>query len=169
MSTHTGAFGVVFDRLAHEVFEQLHGVPERLLCWTPSLTEGASLFTLAIQILEEGERSIFKGLEGKATHPTDSPRFETLAELLTRYELWLARVHEVVNQVPDAALDHIIMGPHHVQVPITEEEIAIADCLLITLGRLWSLVDEIQFLHGFLAEKNQISKHKLIGQSSKLD
>jgi hypothetical protein len=134
MSTYTGAFGAIFDRLAQEVFERLHGVPESLVYWTPSLKEDASLFTLATQILEEGERCIF--LKGKAPPQTDNPRPETLAELLNRYEQWLARVHEVVNQVPDAVEYRIDMGADHVQPPITEEMVVICDCLLLTLGRL---------------------------------
>ncbi|MBX5451995.1 DinB family protein [Thermogemmatispora sp.] len=108
MTNKARQFSSEFDRIAQEVLQLLQQVPAALLDHPFPTPESYSLFMLATYFVEVGEFWIV-GQIGKRPYPSPSlAEFcaaGTLPALIARYQRWLKEVHDILDRLPDEALD----------------------------------------------------------------
>ncbi|GER85797.1 MAG: DinB family protein [Thermogemmatispora sp.] len=108
MTNEARQFSSEFDHIAHEALQLLQQVPAALLDHPFPTPESYSIFMLATYLVEVGEFWIV-GQIGKKPQPSPSlAEFcaaGTLPALIARYQRWLKEVHDILDRLPDEALD----------------------------------------------------------------
>jgi|SRR5579859_2428781 len=126
-------FASVLEHIGQDVLAQLRAVPEDLLNQPLALPETNTLFALATHLVGAGEFWTLV-MAGERTIPRDRPaEFHatgTSAELVTRYERWIADVHAVLDSLPDAEMERIASPPASFQPRNPHQPMTVRDCLL---------------------------------------
>ena len=126
-------FASLLDYIGHDVVEHLRSVPEPLLNQPLTLPETNTLFALATHLVGAGEFWVL-ALAGERTIVRDRlAEFHatgTLVELVTRYERWIVDTHEVLDKLPDAAMERITQPPATFQPRTPSQPMTVRDCLL---------------------------------------
>src|SRR5947209_4610188 len=118
MLTEAEQFAAAFDRLGREVLFHLDGLPKSVLHWPPPLPHSASLFQRARRIIEESPFRALEVVEGSSVAYSrwwEEDVVGTHADLAMRYEQWLAALHQVLDTMPDGALDLFVELPRSSQ------------------------------------------------------
>ena len=133
MANEGSHFASLLEYIGREVLQQLRNVPEPLLNQPLTLPETNTLFALATHLVGAGEFWVL-ALAGGRTIVRDRPaEFHatgTLAELVTRYERWIADTHEVLDALPDETMEQIAHPPASFQPRIPDRPMTVRDCLL---------------------------------------
>lgn len=122
----------LLDRLGHGVLEELQGLPDEALNRALPLPETNTLYALAAHTLGAGE---FWSLAVAGARPLERDRpaefraVGTLADLMPRYERWLADLHATLDALPDEALAQPV-APQQQFRPFGDEPMTLGDCLL---------------------------------------
>lgn len=122
----------LLERLGHGVLDELKGLPDDALNRALPLPETNTLYALATHILGAGE---FWSLAMAGARPLDRDRpaefhaTGTLADLVPRYERWLADAHATLDVLPDEALAQPVTPPEQFR-PWGDEPMTLGDCLL---------------------------------------
>lgn len=132
MAGQAARIAQVLDRLGHQVLDELREVPDDALNRTLPMPETNTLYALATHILGAGE---FWSLAMAGARPQERDRpaefraTGTLADLVPRYERWLADAHAALEALPDEALARPVAPPPQFR-PWGDEPMTLGDCLL---------------------------------------
>ncbi len=133
MTNEASHFASVLEHIGQDVLAQLRAVPEALLNQPLALPETNTLFALATHLAGAGEFWTLV-MAGGRTIPRDRPaEFHakgTLAELVTRYDRWIADVHAVLDSLPDAEMERTATPPASFQPRNPNQPMTVRDCLL---------------------------------------
>jgi uncharacterized damage-inducible protein DinB len=132
MPTAGAEFAEVIERIARDALAALDGLSDELLNQPVPLPEANTLYALATHLAGAGEFWTLV-LAGGRTIPRDRPaEFHasgTLADLVARYERWIANLHAVLDTLPDAALErHADPTPYRAWQG--DEPLTVRACLL---------------------------------------
>ena len=122
----------LLDKLGRGVLDELQGLPDDALNRVLPLPETNTLYALATHILGAGE---FWSLAMAGARPMERDRpaeFRargTLADLVPRYERWLADAHTALDALSDEALAQPVTPPAEFR-PFGDEPMTLGDCLL---------------------------------------
>lgn len=123
----------LLDYIGHEVIEQLRSVPESLLNQPLALPETNTLFALATHLVGAGELWVLAHVGGRTIARDRAAEFHasgTLAELVARYERWIADAHEVLDNFPDAEMEHVVQSATTSWFRQLNRLATVRDCLL---------------------------------------
>jgi len=107
MTGEGAQFAAVLERIGRTVIAQLDGLSDADLNRSLPLADTNTLFALGTHLVGAGEFWVLTLVGG---HPSDRNRLAEFhatghsADLVTRYERWLVAVHEVLDDLPDAAM-----------------------------------------------------------------
>jgi uncharacterized damage-inducible protein DinB len=132
MANEASNVASLLDYIGHDVIEQLRSVPEALLNQPLALPETNTLFALATHLVGAGEAWVLVQAGGRAIPRDREAEFHatgTLAELVERYERWIADTHEVLESLPDEEMERVVSARttwfrHFTRQP------TVRDCLL---------------------------------------
>jgi uncharacterized damage-inducible protein DinB len=133
MANEGSHFASVLGYIGRDVLEQLRAVPEALLNQTLALPETNTLFALATHLVGAGEFWVLVLAGGRTIARDRLAEFHatgTLPELVARYERWIADVHEVLDSLPDEAMERIANPPATFQPRTPDRPMTVRDCLL---------------------------------------
>jgi hypothetical protein len=141
-------FAAVLDQLGHEVMTRLELVPrEALSVPLPFFSE--SLALLSMRFIKTGEfwvRDIVGGQRGREEASAPLSSEELWPDLIGRYECWLQTMHDILDDLPDEAMELPIVLPSDVREELGSETTKLGNCLLhvvvlqaIALGRIQSI------------------------------
>jgi uncharacterized damage-inducible protein DinB len=100
----------LLDYIGREVLQQLRSVPEEALNQPLTLPETNTLFALATHLVGAGEKWVLEHVGGRTIVRDREAEFYatgTLAELVARYERWIADAHEVLDRLPDVEMERV--------------------------------------------------------------
>lgn len=108
MPTEPQYFARVIERIARDAIAQLDGISDELLNRPAPIPETNTLFALGTHTVGMGELWVL-ALAGQRRVARDrSAEFHATGrgpELIARFERWIVAVHEVLDDLPAAALD----------------------------------------------------------------
>lgn len=133
MANEASHFASLLEYIGREVLEQLHSVPEALLNQPLSLPETNTLFALATHLVGAGEFWVLALAGGRTIVRDRLAEFHatgTLADLVTRYERWIADVREVLDTLPDMDMERVAQPPATFQPRTPDQQMTVRDCLL---------------------------------------
>jgi uncharacterized damage-inducible protein DinB len=136
MPDEAAQFAVVLDRIGRDVLIQLSGVSPEDLNRPLDIPETNSLFALATHLVGSGEFWVLAIVGGQSIQRDREAEFRatgTLNELVNRYESWLAAIHELLDNLPDAEMKRVIEAPAARRPFFKDEVITVRDCLLHTV------------------------------------
>jgi uncharacterized damage-inducible protein DinB len=145
----------LLDRLGRSVLEELGGLPDDALNRALPLPETNTLYALATHTAGAGE---FWSLAMAGARPLDRDRAAefrgkgTLADLVPRYERWLADAHATLDTLPDEALAQPVTPPPEFR-PWGDEPMTLGDCLLHAVDHTALHLGHIQLTRQLLAGK----------------
>jgi uncharacterized damage-inducible protein DinB len=132
MANEASNVASLLDYIGHDVIEQLRSVPEPLLNQPLALPETNTLFALATHLVGAGEFWVLVHVGGRTIARDRAAEFHatgTMAELVARYERWIADTHEVLESLPDEEMERVVSARttwfRHFNRPPT-----VRDCLL---------------------------------------
>jgi hypothetical protein len=126
-------YAIVLDYIGRDVLQQLRSVPESLLNQPLALPETNTLFALATHLVGAGEQWVLARAGGRTVVRDRASEFYatgTLAELVERYERWITGVHEVLDILPDEALERVVESAHTGWFDGLPNPPTVRDCLL---------------------------------------
>jgi hypothetical protein len=133
MANEASHFASILDHIGRDVLEQLRGVPEALLNQPLALPETNTLFALATHLVGAGEKWILVEVGGQTIPRDREAEFRatgTLAELVARYERWIAGCHEVLESLPDEAMLRVVESAFTAWFASLPNPPTVRDCLL---------------------------------------
>lgn len=122
----------LLDKLSREVLDQLDGLPDEALNRPLPLPETNSLFALATHTLGAGEfwsLAMAGARSLERDRPAEFRATGTFADLVPRYERWLADLHTTLDALPDEALARQVTPPPQIRFS-DDEQVTLGDCLL---------------------------------------
>ena len=135
MAGEGAQFAVVLERIGREVIAALDGVPDALLNQPLPFADANTLFALGTHLVGAAEFWVL-ALAGERTVERDRmAEFHATGhgpDLLARYERWLIAVHEVLDDLPDAAMARPAHPPKEYQNTggMAGQQLQVRDCLL---------------------------------------
>jgi hypothetical protein len=144
MTNQARQFASEFDRIAQDVLDLLWKVPLSLLDHPFPTAEGYSLFVLATYLVEVGEFWIVGQIGRKMLPYRSLAEFcatGTLPALIARYQRWLKDVHEILDNLPDEALDQPLAFGFALAAPAASAPVTVRACLEQALRHI-SLIRE---------------------------
>lgn len=132
MAGQAARIAYLLDALGHSVLDELQGLPDDMLNRALPPPETNTLYALATHILGAGE---FWSLAMAGARPLDRDRpaefraHGTLADLVPRYERWMADAHATLDALPDEALAQPVTPPTQPR-PWHDVPMTLGDCLL---------------------------------------
>jgi uncharacterized damage-inducible protein DinB len=133
MANEGSHFASVLEYIGRDVLQQLRSIPEPLLNQPLSLPETNTLFALATHLVGSGELWVLALAGGRTVVRDRNAEFHatgTLAELVARYERWIADIHEVLDALPDEEMERIAQMPATFQPRPPDKRMTVRDCLL---------------------------------------
>jgi uncharacterized damage-inducible protein DinB len=134
MSDETTQIARVLDQLAHEVLAQLQDLSDEELNRPLTQPETNALFALATHLVGAGEFWVLVVAGGRTMPRNRAAEFRargSRADLTTRYEGWIAGVHEVLNAlVPERMEERIDVNRYRSAPSATTEEVSVREALL---------------------------------------
>jgi uncharacterized damage-inducible protein DinB len=133
MANEASHFASMLEYIGRDVLQQLRAVPEPLLNQSLGLPETNTLFALATHLVGSGEDWVLAQVGGRMIARDRSAEFRatgTLAELETRYERWIAGVHEVLDKLPGGEMERIVQAHPTFLVRTSNRPATVRDCLL---------------------------------------
>jgi uncharacterized damage-inducible protein DinB len=133
MANEASHFASLLEYIGRDVLQQLCAVPESLLNQPLALPETNTLFALATHLAGAGEFWVLALAGGRTVARDRSAEFHaagTLAELVARYERWIADVHAVLDTLPDAEMERVTQPPATYQPRNPLQPMTVRDCLL---------------------------------------
>jgi uncharacterized damage-inducible protein DinB len=131
--TEGAQFARVLERIGRDVLARLSDLSDELLNQPVPLPAANSLFALATHLAGAGE---FWAVAVPGRRPIARDREAefratgTHAELVERYDRWLAAVHEVLDAMPDTMLEQQVDLPAGYRRWVGDEPVTVRDCLL---------------------------------------
>jgi uncharacterized damage-inducible protein DinB len=111
MATQASHIAIMLEYIGRDVLLQLHAVPEKQLNQPLDLEDANTLFALATHLVGAGEDWVLHYAGGRTIsrdRPAEFRAAGTLADLQTRYDRWIADVHEVLDHLPDADMERVV-------------------------------------------------------------
>ncbi|HZU68899.1 MAG TPA: DinB family protein [Ktedonobacteraceae bacterium] len=156
MANEASHFANVLDYIGHDVLEQLRVVPEPLLNQPLALEDTNTLFALATHLVGSGEDWVLVRVGGRTIardRPAEFHATGTLEELTTRYERWIAAVHEVLDSLPDEEMERIVQAHPTFLVRTSNSPTTVRDCLLHAVAHCALHQGHIQLTCQFLSQQ----------------
>ena len=126
-------FAIVLERIARRSLAQFKDISDADLNRPLELPESNTAFALATHLIGSAEYWVLQMAGGRNVHrnrPSEFRATGTAAELVTRYERWLAAMQELLSTLPDERMDEPV-SPHAGYHPSFEEEsMTVRDALL---------------------------------------
>lgn len=126
----------MITRIAQDVLTQLDGISNEDLNKTLSLPESNTLYALATHLVGAGEfwtLVMAGGKEIPRDRPSEFQASGTTAELVTRYQRWLADLHAVIDPLPDEHMEQPVEPPASYRYVSNIEPITVREALLHAL------------------------------------
>lgn len=133
MANEASHFASVLEYIGGDVLQQLRAVPEALLNQPLTLPETNTLFALATHLVGAGEFWVLVQVGGRTIARDRAAEFHatgTLPELIARYERWIADVHEVLDSLPDEAMERVVQSAFTAWFKHLANLPTVRDCLL---------------------------------------
>lgn len=133
MANEASHVAIMLDYIGHDVLEQLRAVPESLLNQPLELEEANTLFALATHLVGAGEDWVLHHAGGRTIlrdRPSEFRATGTMAELETRYDRWIADVHELLDNMPDADMERVVEAYPTFLKRTSTSPATVRDCLL---------------------------------------
>jgi uncharacterized damage-inducible protein DinB len=133
MTNEAWHFAIVLENIGHDVLVDLRSVPAPFLNQPLALPETNTLFALATHLVGSGEFWVLALAGGRTIARDREAEFHasgTLAELVTRYERWIADLHEVLDTLPDEVMERIATPPSTYMPRTPDQVMTVRDCLL---------------------------------------
>ena len=133
MATQASHFAIMLEYIGRDVLLQLHEAPESQLNQPLDLEDSNSLFALATHLVGAGEDWVLHHAGGRTINrdrPAEFHAAGTLADLQTRYDRWIANVHALLDNMPDADMDRIVEAHPTFLVWTSNVPTTVRDCLL---------------------------------------
>lgn len=133
MATEASHVATMLEYIGRDVLLQLHAVPESLLNQPPDLEDANTLFALATHLVGAGEDWVLHYAGGRTIsrdRPAEFHAVGTLADLQTRYDRWIADVHQVLDKLPDADMERVVEAHPTFLVWTSNAPTTVRDCLL---------------------------------------
>jgi hypothetical protein len=126
-------FAVVLERIARRAMAQFVDISDADLNRSLDLPESNTAFALATHLIGSAEYWVLQLAGGRDVQRDRLSEFRatgTGAELVARYERWLAAMQEVLHTLPDEQLDQQVSLPPHYHSTYLGETRAVRDALL---------------------------------------
>jgi uncharacterized damage-inducible protein DinB len=133
MATQASHIAIMLEYIGRDVLLQLHAVPEAQLNQPVDLEAANTLFALATHLVGAGEDWVLHYAGGRTINRDRAAEFTaagTLADLQSRYDRWIAAVHEVLDNMPDAEMDRVVEAHPTFLVWTSNAATTVRDCLL---------------------------------------
>ena len=156
MANEASHFASVLEYIGRDVLQQLCSVPEQVLNQPLSLPETNTLFALATHLVGAGEYWVLALAGGRTIARDRLAEFHAtgaLAELVTRYERWMADTHEVLESLPDAEMERVVQPHPTFQARIPNLPMTVRDCLLHAVEHSALHQGHIQLTCQFLSQQ----------------
>jgi uncharacterized damage-inducible protein DinB len=124
---------VVLDAIGRDVLKQLAGIPDDLLNKPLDLPETNTLFALATHLVGAGEfwvLALAGGWHIERDRPAEFHATGKGTDLVARYERWLENIHQVLDTLPDSAMERQVDPPAHFRTRMHDQSFTVRDCLL---------------------------------------
>jgi uncharacterized damage-inducible protein DinB len=158
MANEASHFASLLEYIGRDVLQQLRAVPEPLLNQPLTLPETNTLFALATHLVGAGEFWVLALAGGRTVvrdRPAEFHATGTLAELVARYERWIADVHAVLDTLPDAEMERGVQPPTTFQPRDPNQPMTVRDCLLHAVEHSALHQGHIQLTCQFLSHQAQ--------------
>lgn len=133
MPGETSHFAVVLERIARRALDQFRDISDVDLNCPLELPESNTAYALATHLIGSAEYWVLELAGGRDVRRDRLSEFRatgTGAELIARYERWLAAMQQVLDVLPDERLDEPISVPAHYHPPLDDDTMTLRDALL---------------------------------------
>lgn len=134
MSDETTKIANVIDTIGHGVLTQLNGLSDADLNRPLTLPETNTLFALATHLVGAGEFWVLVVAGGQDIPRDRAAEFRAsgaLADLIARYERWIANVHAVLDTFEPARMEERVDVNRYRSSPTTSRsEVSVREALL---------------------------------------
>jgi|SRR5579875_56040 uncharacterized damage-inducible protein DinB len=133
MPGETRQFASVLERIALGALAQFDDMTDADLNRSLELPESNTVFALATHLIGSAEYWVLQLAGGRDVQRDRLSEFHatgTRAELVARYERWLAAMYEVMHALPDERLDQQVNLPAHYHTRYLGETRTVRDALL---------------------------------------
>lgn len=133
MSDEAAQIASVLEKTGCDVLAQLKGISYEDLNRPLTLPETNTLFALATHLVGAGEFWALVVAGGRSIPRDRAAEFHasgSLSELSTRYERWIAGVHEVLAALEPDRMEQRVDVNRYRSTPTTSEEVSVREALL---------------------------------------
>ena len=133
MPGEAGHFAVVLERIARNALAQFRDITDVDLNSPLELPESNTAFVLATHLIGSAEYWVLELAGERDVQRDRSSEFRatgTGAELVARYERWLAAMKELLHALPDERLDQTVSLSAGYHPTLDEEPMTVRDALL---------------------------------------
>ena len=159
MANEGSHFASILNFIGNDVLQQLGSVPEALLNQPLALPETNTLFALATHLVGAGEKWVLVEVGGRTIPRDREAEFRatgTLAELVTRYERWMAGCHEVLDSLPDTEMERVVESAFTSWFASLPNPPTVRDCLLHAVEHSALHQGHIQLTCQFLSQAGHL-------------
>lgn len=133
MPNEASHFAAVLERIAINALAQVRDISDADLNSPLPFPESNSAFVLATHLIGSAEYWVLEmagGLNVQRDRLSEFRASGTGAELVTRYERWIAAMQELMRILPDEQFDQMANVSSRYHPPIEERSMTVRDCLL---------------------------------------
>lgn len=133
MTGEAHAIALVLSRIGSRTLDQLRGISDEDLTRPLDLPESNSAFVLATHLIGAAEYWVLElagGRDVARDRPSEFHATGTGAELMARYERWLAAMQELLKTLPDERMDQAALAHDGQQVRHDGQAVTVRDALL---------------------------------------
>lgn len=133
MTGEASHFARVLEGIVRTALKQFKGITDADLNRHLELPESNTVFALATHLIGSAEYWVLELVGGRAMHRDRLAEFHASgsgAELVARYERWLAGMPEVLHTLPDARLNQPAQVNPHFHPSLENEPMTVRDALL---------------------------------------
>ncbi len=150
--TKAARIGTMLELLAGDVIRSLEDVPEELLNRSVEVPEANSLYAIATHLMASGEGWTLGAVGGQELERDRDAEFVATgrhADLRARHDAWMAALHELLDDMPDAELDRSTGVPPY-RDDLEIEQMTVEHALLHALDHVAIHLGHIQVTKQFL-------------------
>jgi uncharacterized damage-inducible protein DinB len=133
MSGEASHFAVVLERIVRRALDQFRDLSKSDLNRPLALAESNSAFVLATHLIGSAEYWVLQLAGGGDVHRDRLAEFRatgTGAELVARYEHWLAAMQDLLPTLPDEQLNQVVQVESGYHPSLDETPMTLRDALL---------------------------------------
>ncbi len=173
MGNRAAAYALILERIGRKVLKALQGLPENAFHWVPPLPVCHLLLDDATELITAAEFWINTVIgRHRAEHIVREDLLVVLythgerSYLIARYERWLHTLHEILDEVPDAQMETVIVLPPFHRAALSEGPMTIGDGLLHLIQHSACQQGKIQLLCQIYTEAMDLAGEDHLLQTS---